>query len=152
PRPQRRGERGDGHRHPVRAGLGMPRRWVAGADHRPRWSRDGVPVEGPDEDAFTLAVAAAEAIRRIGPARAAPTDRLAPVGGFADGMESRFADALDLDAPEIHRHGVGAEALVHAVHDVVREPAHDEGAGLVLLVDVAGPPGEGKSAAAAAVA
>jgi len=121
----------------------VTRRLVAGATYRPRWLAGGVPVEGPDEDAFTLAVAAAERLGTTESGRTATIDRLELVGEFPPAIDRMLLEALGLESAEVHRHGPGVEGFAHALNDVGRSPLAPEGAGAVITVDVASARTEG---------
>ncbi|MCI4321607.1 MAG: zinc ribbon domain-containing protein [Thermoplasmata archaeon] len=106
-------------------------------------------VEAPDEDGFTLGLAAAEALPW--PPDASPVQRLDLVGDFP--LEAGWAlpEALDLGEVTVHRSASGAASLFEALRS---HPGSAPGtARLVLAVDLARirrPPGPSHGALALA--
>ncbi|MCI4343294.1 MAG: hypothetical protein L3J92_04155 [Thermoplasmata archaeon] len=107
-----------------------------GAIYRPPFTWEGGPTLGPDEDAFTMAVGAIEAL----PGRSEPplTPRVHLVGDFPTLLEWALPEYLGRPV-EISRHAGGAPGLLSAL----QEAASAEGdlPYLVLAVDLGGPQG-----------
>ncbi len=110
----------------------LPSAVVAAAVARPSARLGPLAVEGPDEDGFTLAVAAAEALGD----RARRTDlaRIDLVGDLPPESEWAVPEALGLDGVAVHRSSGGPAHLFEAI----RGPAEDEApeTRLVLAVDL----------------
>jgi uncharacterized OB-fold protein len=90
---------------------------VAAAVARPSARLGPLAVEAPDEDAFTLAIAAAEA---LGPDAERPTpERIDLVGDFSVEAEWAVPEALGLRAVAVHRTSGGPAHLFEALrgHD-----------------------------------
>lgn len=104
---------------------------------RPAWEAGGFHAEGPDEDAFTLGVAALETLgRQLQASGPRALRRLHLVGAFPPTADWAFGEALGLPHLEVRRHPAGASALWGAL----AAAAHDEGAPgreAVVAADVA---------------
>jgi uncharacterized OB-fold protein len=104
-----------------------------GAVYVPRHSLEGRSVPSPDEDPFTMAVAAIEALEA-----GAPTDRpsrVLLVGEFPPVIDWALAAYLD-QSVELARHPGDAAGLAAALRD-----ASGESAALVIAFDRTGPQG-----------
>jgi hydroxymethylglutaryl-CoA synthase len=129
----------------------MARAIVAAAVHRPSYRLGKLSAEGPDEDEFTLAVAAAERLlaRPSGPR---PTiDGLHLVGEFPPEADAGLPEALGVPHVTVERHGSGIAGLGAALRAGGRSGS--EGTALVLVVDRArAATGDRPASGAAAVA
>jgi uncharacterized OB-fold protein len=122
----------------------------AAAVVRPAWRAGGVRVQGPDEDAFTLAVDALEQLRRSWADRR-PPGRIDLVGEFPDGSAWGVGEALGLPSVEVRVHPPGPPSLFA----VLGSPESDPGPTALVAVDTARPAAAGPDGgppAAAAVA
>jgi uncharacterized OB-fold protein len=110
----------------------MPMAVVAAAIARPSARLGPLAVEAPDEDAFTLAVAAAEALGERG--RRPDIVRIDLIGDHAPEAEWAIPEALGLVGVAVHRQAGGPAHLFEAVrgHDGPATP----GSRLVLAVDL----------------
>ncbi len=123
----------------------MTRAIAAAALYRPAWERDGRTVEGPDEDALTLAVAAAELL----PPRPQPVDELHWVGPAPAGADWALPEALDLGHLTLRRHVGEPGSLYRAL--AAAAAASGPGVSLVIAPERSGvPPASGPHGAAAA--
>jgi uncharacterized OB-fold protein len=107
-----------------------------GGTYLPRYSVDDRPVLSPDEDAFTLAVAAIESLgkRTGGP----PPGRIHLIGDIPGSLDWAFQAFLGQPTELVH-HAAGAQEFLTAV----REVAVGEGGRpyLIVAVDLGGPQG-----------
>lgn len=104
--------------------------WAA-AVARPSARLGPLAVEAPDEDAFTLAVAAAEALPAL--AGGGPPSRMDLVGDFLPNAEWGIPEALGLRDTAVHTASGGPAHLFEAIRGHGREGA--EGSRIVLAVD-----------------
>jgi uncharacterized OB-fold protein len=85
---------------------------VSAAATRPIWEQNALRIEGPDEDAFTVGLAALELlrpeIRSRGPQE---LRRLHLVGSFPAESDWGFGEALGVPELEVRRHPGGADGL-----------------------------------------
>ncbi len=126
----------------------MTRSIVAAVVERPVWRSGPLRVEGPDEDAFTLSVAALERLEaRPGPAR--PIARATVVGSLPSELLPYLRAAIG--APELPAQlaGTGRDALYEALESSVGR-AESEGPEALVAVDVAAPARAGEGAGAPA--
>jgi uncharacterized OB-fold protein len=107
----------------------MPEAIRAAAVARPSARLGPLAVEAPDEDAFTLAVAAAEAL----PAVAGPPRRIDLVGDLLPQTEWGIPEALGFPDSAVHRTSGGPAHLFEAIRGHGREAS--EGFRIVLAVD-----------------
>lgn len=130
----------------------MSRSLLSAAAVRPIWGDGERRVEGPDEDAFTLAVAALE--RLVGGTPSAfphGFDQVDLVGSFPTEVESLVPAALGQDDVEVRRHAGETASVAQAVRNAAH--AAGDGAAVVVTVDLArDPAGPAGSADAIAVA
>ncbi|HYK93860.1 MAG TPA: zinc ribbon domain-containing protein [Thermoplasmata archaeon] len=114
----------------------MSRRLVAGSLVQPAWEAHGVRVEGPDEDAFTLAV---DAIERLGlaPADLAGLERIDLVGDFAHDVDWAIPEAVGTEGAEVARHHGGLSSLFQALSGASLFRPDSSQSSLVVAVDVA---------------
>lgn len=113
----------------------MTRSVIAGALVQPVWEARGVRVEGPDEDAFTLAVAA---IERLGlpPAELAKLDRIDLVGEFPNDVEWGLAEALGVETIDVHRHHGGVPSFFQALAAASSANSDPGSSSLLVAVDI----------------
>lgn len=126
---------------------------IAAAAVRPVWGDADRRVEGPDEDAFTLAVAAIERVS-AGAASAFPSGfpEIDLVGEFPAEVETMLSLALGREEIEIRRHPPEPAALGQAIRNA-SHASGDGAAALVVAVDLARPrDGSGAPGDALAVA
>jgi len=112
----------------------MARAIVAGHALRPRWRDGPVAVEGPDEDAFTLAVAAAEALLERPGRTARALDAIHLVGEYPSTADWGLPEAVGAPHLVVRRHGVGPAAFGGALMAALA-PSGADHASLVLVVD-----------------
>jgi uncharacterized OB-fold protein len=106
------------------------------AIYRPKYSAEGLPIAAPDEDAFTMAVAAVEALRPESMTAGPKQIRL--VGNFRPELDWAFP--LYFGAPtEVVRHPGTTEGLLAAVREGGATSAEQRF--LVVGVDPSGPRG-----------
>jgi uncharacterized OB-fold protein len=98
---------------------------------RPSGRLGPLAIEAPDEDGFTLAIAAAEALPAA-PDRTRP-ERIDLVGDIPADAEWAVPELLGLRDVAVHRSLGGPSALFDAIRG--HEPARREGTRLVLAVD-----------------
>ncbi|MCI4325755.1 MAG: hypothetical protein L3K00_07770 [Thermoplasmata archaeon] len=110
----------------------MPMAIVAAAVARPSARLGPLAVEAPDEDAFTLAMAAAEALGER--ARSSELARIDLVGDHAPEAEWAVPEALGLGGVAIHRTSGGPAHLFEAIRG--HEGADPPGTRLLLAVDL----------------
>ncbi len=119
----------------------MPSPIRAGAWASPAGELEGHPVVGPDEDAFTLAVAALEALPTVA---ASPGVSVRTVGEFEPGVEDDLAAALGLPPsavrPPVPRVSFGA---------ALSEAAGQEAPSLLVAIDERAIGGAGSAPAGA---
>jgi uncharacterized OB-fold protein len=127
---------------------------VAAALHRPVWESGRVRVEGPDEDAFTLVVAALETLEfRPGagasesPKASADWTRLHVVGEGAPESGPGLSDALGSPRLEIRRHAEGPAGLWAGLREAT-DNRRGGAAEVVVAADVARIPKWGAAAVA----
>lgn len=115
----------------------MPRSIVAAALYRPAWEAGGRVVEGPDEDALTMAVAATEALPLDG--RSLAVSQVHWVGEAPPETAWAFPEALGLPHLTVPRHAGEPGAVGRAL---VAASLHPPGPGDVLVVvpEPSGPP------------
>ena len=124
---------------------------VGGTIVRPGYRIGPLDVEGPDEDAFTLAVEALEPGREGGRGPGA-LERLHLVGPTLAAQDWAFREALGRPRLEIHHHRPGAASLFAAL-SLASQAAAGSGEAAVVAVDVAAPPDGGiRTGGAGAVA
>lgn len=127
---------------------------LAAACIRPVWADGGRRVAGPDEDGFTLAVAALERVL-AGVPTAFPHgfDQVELVGEFPAEVETMLPSAFGWHDLEIRRHPAGVASAAQAVRNAVQAPGTTASA--LIAVDVgrgsesAGNAGESLAVAAA---
>ncbi|MCI4340589.1 MAG: zinc ribbon domain-containing protein, partial [Thermoplasmata archaeon] len=120
---------------------------VAAATHRPSYRLAALSAEGPDEDAFTLGIAAAERLLGRAPWIGAPVDGIHLVGEFPREAEVGVPEALDAPSVVVERHGPGLAGLGAAFRGASRHEG--PGRSLVLVADVARESTDGRSATGA---
>lgn len=107
---------------------------VAGASYRTRWQADGLSVEGPDEDPFTIGASAAERLLAR-PGRAArPVEALDLVGHFNPEAEYGLPELLGIAHVPVRLHGEGPSALGAAV--VAAAQGREDSSALVIVADL----------------
>jgi uncharacterized OB-fold protein len=114
----------------------MVRSIRAGAIVRPAGRLGGVAVEGPDEDGFTLAVDALEALPKAGPG---PVGCLHLVGEHPPGVETLLPTALGAPVGTVVRYPGSVAALWEAIR-AAQSPPPGSPSDLVVAVDIAGRP------------
>ncbi len=119
---------------------------------RPVWEAGGVRVEGPDEDAFTLAVAVLERLRASTPDGVPELRRVALVGEFPPDVEWALAESLGIDSLEVRRHPPGTASLFQAIAAASEDRTVGVVGEAVVAVDVASVPGRSSEPRAAAAA
>jgi len=107
-----------------------------GAVYLPPFTWDGRPTLGPDEDAFTMAVGAIEALP--GRSDLPVKTRVHLVGDFPPVMEWALPEYLGRPV-DLARHGGGALGLLSALREAAS--ANSDRPYLVLAVDLGGPMG-----------
>jgi len=122
----------------------MPRAIVALAVHWPAFRSGDLRVEGPDEDAFTLAVAAAEALPPHGVGPRSSPDGIHLVGVFPVEADEGLPEALGAPTVVVQRHGSGLEGLGAALRAASRSDA--DGRSLVLVAETSRPEARGSPA------
>jgi uncharacterized OB-fold protein len=100
----------------------LPRSILSASLVRPVWQVGDLRVEGPDEDAFTLGLAALGRLgHQIQPSGVRALGRLHLVGSFPPEVEWSYAEALGISQLEVRRHSANAPglwgALAAATHD-----------------------------------
>jgi uncharacterized OB-fold protein len=123
----------------------MPRSILSASLVRPVWQHGPFRVEGPDEDAFTLGLAALRQLgRQVQAEGPRALRRLHLVGSFSAEVEWAFGEALGIPSLEVRRHPASAPGLWGAL----AAAAHDEGSSereAVVAADIASvtsdPPG-----------
>jgi uncharacterized OB-fold protein len=129
----------------------MGRAIVAGAVHRPSYRIGSLSAEGPDEDTFTLAVAAAERLLAHAGRRRPTLDALHLVGDFPAEADAGLPEALDAPHVAVTRHARGLVGLGAALAAAARPDS--TGAALVIAADLSRPAtADAPAAGAAAVA
>ena len=93
----------------------MTHRIVAVSVHWGVGRAGGQPIEGPDEDAFTMAAAALE--RLPWPADLAPISRVDIVGEFSTPAPDDLSEAIGVAPLDVRRHPSGARGLREALAD-----------------------------------
>ncbi|MCI4366752.1 MAG: zinc ribbon domain-containing protein [Thermoplasmata archaeon] len=102
---------------------------------RPAWRRDGLRVEGPDEDVFTLAVSALERLQRQDGFHG-PFARVHLVGTSGPDVAPAIGEAMGEPALEVRRaHGGATE--VYAALSTATGSGASEGPEAVVVVDTA---------------
>ncbi|HZY91568.1 MAG TPA: hypothetical protein VFG07_02155 [Thermoplasmata archaeon] len=114
----------------------MTRGIVAAALVRPVWEASGLRVEGPDEDAFTLAVAAIEELG-LPPAELAHLERVDLVGEFPPEVDWGIGEALGVDNVAVHHHHEGVPSFYGALASAAASPPSGSGLSVVVGVDLA---------------
>ncbi len=122
----------------------MTRAIVAAAVHRPSFRMGELSAEGPDEDTFTLAVAAAELLGTRATASHDRIDGLHLVGEFPTEADAGLPEALDAPHVAVERHDPGLSGLGAAFRSASR--AEGPGASLVLIAEVARSAAEDRAA------
>src|ERR1700688_4743059 len=89
----------------------MTRAIVAAAVHRPMYRAGSLSAEGPDEDTFTLAVAAAERLLADDATQAPKLDAIHLAGEFPPEADTGLPEALDAPHVAVQRHGPGLAGL-----------------------------------------
>ena len=92
-------------------------------------------AEGPDEDAFTLSVAAAERLLAHGPFAGSTVDGIHLVGDFTAEADTGLPEALGAPHVSVERHGRGLAGLGAALVAAARRES--AGTALVLAADLA---------------
>jgi uncharacterized OB-fold protein len=126
---------------------------LCGALVRPVWRSGPTPVEGPDEDSFTLAVAASGLLRpeiqEAGPGR---LESVHLVGAFEDRADQSLEAALGVPRLGVHRHAATPSGLWSALASA-GSSAPTSGRTLLLGAEVGaarpGPPGNQRGGHAA---
>jgi uncharacterized OB-fold protein len=102
----------------------MARSILSASMVRPVWQVGPFRVEGPDEDAFTLGLAALLQLgHQIQPEGPRVLERLHLVGSFSPEVDWAYAEALGIPKLEVRRHPATAPGLWGAL----AAAAHDEG-------------------------
>ncbi len=130
----------------------MSRAILAAARIRPAWQSGPVRVEAPDEDAFTLSVAAMDLLAaRFRPEGQRQLRRLHLVGAYGPEVDWAFSEALGIPHLEVRRHPATPEGLWGALSAAAHEDGR-VGREAVVASEVAapGPDGEGLHGAGAA--
>src|SRR5579859_5615404 len=128
----------------------MARSIVAGAAYRTRWQADGLSVEGPDEDPFTVGATAAERLLSR-PGRATrPVEALDLVGHFNPEAEYGLPELLGVAHVPVRRHGEGPSAFGAAVMSAAH--GDSDSSALVVVVDPSTPPPEPRRAGTMGIA
>ncbi len=135
----------------------MSRSVTAAALVRPAWSARGVRVEGPDEDAFTLAVAALDRLRHGVPDLLARLEHVELVGEFPSDAEAGIVESLGGESLDVRRHPPGVASLFQTLASAGSDSSEGAPAAAVVAVDTAGEPPSGspdgpRGAAASAIA
>ncbi|MCI4360641.1 MAG: zinc ribbon domain-containing protein [Thermoplasmata archaeon] len=115
----------------------MPRAIVAAALHRPSYRVGELSAQGPDEDAFTLAVTATERLMAAENGPLEPIDGLHVVGDFPAEADAGLPEALGIHHVAVVRHGGGLAGLGAALHAAARPEG--PGRSLVLVAEVPPP-------------
>ncbi len=118
---------------------------------RPAWGSRGVRVEGPDEDAFTLAVAALERLRSGSSPGFTELARAELVGDFPPDVEWALAESLGLDSLQVNRRSPGTTSLFDAIATAAVNRPEGPSRSVVVAVDMASS-ASGSSAPSAAAA
>jgi uncharacterized OB-fold protein len=117
----------------------VARALLAASIARPAWQVGPYRIEGPDEDPFTLAVAAIDPLEedlRRGLGKTGGAIHL--VGSFPTEADWAIGEALDLPDEEIRRYPAGPGGWWSAIAAAVDEP-DSERWDVVVAADVAGP-------------
>lgn len=113
----------------------------------PAWEREGVAVEGPDEDAFTLLVRVGELLRRNQPAlpRArVEVQSIRLIASLPGEERSQILEAWGLPAVEITPYPETPEGAARALSDALDEGnGETDGISWVLTAQLASPAGTG---------
>jgi uncharacterized OB-fold protein len=109
----------------------MPRGLEQGSVYTPRFAQSGRPVASPDEDSFSMAVAALERAEDLAPA--APPSRVHLVGEFSSVVDWGLAAVLG-GPVEVMKHAGNSDALRGAV--VSAEAEHSGESVWVVVVEV----------------
>ncbi|MGI0131805.1 MAG: Zn-ribbon domain-containing OB-fold protein [Thermoplasmata archaeon] len=120
----------------------MDRSIVSGSVVRPDWRRGAVDAQGPDEDAFTLAV---DALDREPNAPSVPgtLDALHLVGPTDPAQDWAFREALGRPQLEVHHHRSGASSFVAALASAAHAGGSAERIAVVAIDLAAGAAGGG---------
>lgn len=128
----------------------MARSIVAGAIYRSRWRASGLEVEGPDEDAFTMAGTTAERLLARAGRASGSVGSIDLVGGFPAESDYGLPELLGAPHVPVRHRGAGAAALFAALAEAARGP--EATSGLVLVADASGTDASGRGWGAAAAA